>query len=663
MPITALPTKKQGQRSVNLPLYLDRYVPAWSSPEWLDANVWRKIVANQPLAVICRDTLIANITALDWKIEPVDSNMRDEVREDIKYYEKFFQYTGDYDYVDILEWICKDALDIPFGGVLEIGRENDEPNGKILWIELLDGGTCFPTLNANLPVGQRVPELSISPVYFPKYAVNRLYYSPRTEIRRKGWGMPPPEKIYLALELLNRGDKYYAHLLLDTPEVGILDLADMEKTSAEEWVQSWRELLNGIDPFKIPVLYEHEKPATFISFNRSPAELMFDKATMKYAAILAAGYGMSLSDIGMQVASSGGETLAGSIRQERRTRRTGLALLKKKVKAFFDRMLPNTLEFSFIDLDDELSVARSRARLGDSQAWSLFIENKVFTPQEARLQAIADGIVTISIPEEYPEDANAPQAKNPVPNKRDYMGNPVPPSLGGQGEVRLSDAFTREVDKYVEVEDIYLRKLVRSIIPIMQSEVSKVITLFDDEDGIDLWNEWYDDVLWGDVVDDDIPALTKSTIRNSQKTLLNILKTDKMWNKSVDMPDILKDLVELYRKSRVDYLTRKSELEYELGKIPEIIREFPDDPESEKQFSEAMTEKVKKFFDEFSKNMTKSVISGVRKYLSTHYDAEMADVNDSVIKLVRIELYNLRNAMIEQFAQDTLETIQTILKE
>jgi len=108
MPKTASPTKKQGQRSVNLPLYLDRYVPAWSSPEWLDANVWRKIVANQPLAVICRDTLIANITALDWKIEPVDSNMRDEVREDIKYYEKFFQYTGDYDYVDILEWICKD---------------------------------------------------------------------------------------------------------------------------------------------------------------------------------------------------------------------------------------------------------------------------------------------------------------------------------------------------------------------------------------------------------------------------------------------------------------------------------------------------------------------------------------------------------------------------
>jgi len=57
------------------------------------------------------------------------------------------------------------------------------------------------------------------------------------------------------------------------------------------------------------------------------------------------------------------------------------------------------------------------------------------------------------------------------------------------------------------------------------------------------------------------------------------------------------------------------------------------------------------------------VRTGVRKYLSTHYDAEMTDINDSMIKLVRIELYNLRNAMVEQFAQDTLETIQTILKE
>ena len=60
---------------------------------------------------------------------------------------------------------------------------------------------------------------------------------------------------------------------------------------------------------------------------------MFDRVTVKYAAIVAAGYGISLSDIGIQVTASGGETLAGSIRQERRTRKTGFARFKKKMKS------------------------------------------------------------------------------------------------------------------------------------------------------------------------------------------------------------------------------------------------------------------------------------------------------------------------------------------
>ena len=84
-----------------------------------------------------------------------------------------------------------------------------------------------------------------------------MYISPRPDIKREGWGLAPPEKTYLALEMLNRGDYYYANLLIDTPAAGILDLGDMAQDSAEEWVKAWRKMLTGIDPFKIPVLYEH----------------------------------------------------------------------------------------------------------------------------------------------------------------------------------------------------------------------------------------------------------------------------------------------------------------------------------------------------------------------------------------------------------------------
>lgn len=434
------PTRDKGQRSLDIPLYLTRILPAWNNPNWYEGDLWRKVVERQPFATICRETLTSNIIALDWKIEPRDSTKRDEYKEEIDYYEKFFTYTGEYDYTEIIEWICGDLLDLPFGAAAEVGHQGDERNGRVVWINLLDGTTLFPTLNVDWPIGQVIKEAAFDPVFFPNHAINRIYYSPRREIRRKGWGIAPPEKIYLALELINRGDMYYANLLLDTPEAGILDLGDMAKDSAEEWVESWRAMLTGIDPFKIPVLFEHEKPANWIPFTRSPTELMFDKAILKYAAIVASGYGMTLSDVGLQSVSTGGDTLAGSIRQERHTRKTGFARLKKKITIWFDKMLPDHLRFTFIDQDDELMTNLGRSRLANANAWQMMITNRIFTPEEARQQTIADGLLTISVPEKVPGDAEFPEPATPFggksPQSPAMLGKPVTPSQGGYGEVR-----------------------------------------------------------------------------------------------------------------------------------------------------------------------------------------------------------------------------------
>ena len=180
-------SRESGQRSLDMPFFY-RYLPPWSNPkDMLDGNKWRQVVAKQPVAIICRETLISNLIALDWKIEPRDSTQRDEHKSDIDYYEKFFEYTGAYDYVQILEWVCSDLLDIPFGAGIEVGREGDAPGGKVLWIALLDGATLFPTLNFDYPVGQKIPQLPENPVYFPKHAINRVYYSARREIDKEGW--------------------------------------------------------------------------------------------------------------------------------------------------------------------------------------------------------------------------------------------------------------------------------------------------------------------------------------------------------------------------------------------------------------------------------------------------------------------------------------------
>lgn len=439
------PTREKGERNLDLPLYLDRLVPAFSQPEWLEADKWRSFVARQPFATIFRDTLISNVLALDWKIEPKDNEKRDEYKEEINYYSDFFTNTGEYDYAEIIEWIGKDLLDLPFGGAAEIGREGDAPDGKVLWIEPLDGGTLFPTYNSDFPVGQAIKEMAIKTVYFPYHAINRIYMSPRTDIRRKGWGMPPPEKIYLAIEMLGRGDIYYAKLLIDTPEAGILDLIDMSKESAQNWVEAWKTMLTGIDPFKIPVLYEHEKAATWIPFSRPPGDIMFDKAVMKYVGIVGAGYGMSPSDIGFSSVSSGGETLAGSIRGERKTKKTGLAVAKRKFTTFYNKMLPAYLEFKFIDLDDELSTNIGRARLASMTAIGSAIDKQVLTSDEGRQQLVSDGLITISIPEKFPEEerkrieANKPQFGGGgfgSPERPALLGKPVTPSQGGYGEAK-----------------------------------------------------------------------------------------------------------------------------------------------------------------------------------------------------------------------------------
>ena len=253
-------------RQMQLPSVLSRFLPAWSSPEWLSAERWRRLVRNQPIAMACRETLIMNIQSLKWRLEARDPKQADELKDTIDNYTWLIRNIEEGGYLAHTSLICQDFLDIPFGGASELVRQDpSNPKSEVLRVIPIDGGTLFPTNDYDYPVGQKVAEVpAIRPVYFPRDAVRRMYSTPRPELKRKGWGMAAPERIYLAIELLFRGDRYYANLLLDTPEAGILDLGDMEGESARAWLESWRTILTGIDPFKVPVLYEHTTEAKFL---------------------------------------------------------------------------------------------------------------------------------------------------------------------------------------------------------------------------------------------------------------------------------------------------------------------------------------------------------------------------------------------------------------
>lgn len=450
-----LPTREEGQRSTNLTsAYLTRFIPAWQRPIGWNTNMWRAWVFNQPVAMICRETLIASILSLDWKITPRDMKYKSELDGTIRYYTKLFEQGGNnpelqLDYSSMLEWIIADLLDTPFGGVAELGRKGDTENGRVAWIKPLDAATMYPTLNNEYPAVQYYNGVNAVP--FPSWALSRTYMSPRPYMDRQGWGIAPPEKVYFALELLSRGDKYYGNLLLDIPTAGLLDLGDMDKNSAEEWIESFKTFMNEQETgFRVPVLYEHNNPIQFIPFGKVPNDLMFDRITAKYAAIVCAAYGMTLSDVGL--AGVGGGTLAGEIRQDVKFEKTGKARTKKKIKYFLEQILPPTLQFDFIDYDRELNVAMGRARLASATAFQTFVGLKSFSPQEIRNQAIADGLFTITIPDEVPPDSEFPEQPDQqqmIEDKKigtgqkkksgkatgsNKAGNPKPPSQGGEGE-------------------------------------------------------------------------------------------------------------------------------------------------------------------------------------------------------------------------------------
>jgi len=75
-----------------------------------------------------------------------------------------------------------------------------------------------------------------------------------------------------------------------------------------------------------------------------------------------------------------------------------------------------------------------RARLATATALQQMIDSGMLSPEEGRQQLIADGLLTISIPEKVPAGV-LPKVSPVGGNERTGMlGRPIAPSQGGFGE-------------------------------------------------------------------------------------------------------------------------------------------------------------------------------------------------------------------------------------
>lgn len=358
------------QKSMDLPLFIQRQVPLWSAPQWLNAERWRRLVYNQPVLAVCQDALISDVIASEWQIRPRDAKMEDKLAPEIEHYTRVFNPDMGSGIRGFDPWVTRglqDFLTLPVGWNNELVRwpvnggpfSSPHHKGHVDKIVFIDGATISPTYDPNLIMVQRIKQDMTRTVYFEDREIGRLIWSPRVELELSGYGMAPPERVYLAVEALYRGDKYYANLLLDTPEAGLLDLLDIDLEDMEKWSKSQRELMTGVDPFKITILYGHDEPAQFIPFGRPPTDILFNELSLKYAQFVHSGYGLTLTDTGL---GDPQKTLAGSIRDERRSQRSGYSRTREAIKTFADEeVLPPDLEFVWVIMDEERRVQAGRS--------------------------------------------------------------------------------------------------------------------------------------------------------------------------------------------------------------------------------------------------------------------------------------------------------------
>ena len=225
---------------------------------------------------------------------------------------------------------------------------------------------------------------------------------------------------------------------------------------------------------------------------------MYNEISSKMASYVAAGYGLSLGDLGITASANGGETLAGSIREERKTRKSLLAVLKKKYISYWNRIIDKRLEFAWIDYDDELNVAKGRARMSSATAFSQAIDKRIITPHEARLQWKRDGLITISIPEEIPmEDFDIlPTGNSPV--RPGEIGDPVSPSQGGHGEPEITKSTSEDAmgvvlkrsfeDLVGQATDKKISRLIHLIAPKVFRQVKGALKELSGSQEISRWN-------------------------------------------------------------------------------------------------------------------------------------------------------------------------------
>lgn len=363
--------------------------PSRIRPGVLDARRWR-LVASEPINRMARRMIQREISSLNWKIVPEDPKS-EEQQKAVLWYSEVFK-----DFRSLANRVLKTMCELPQGGAWEVGWikpgvYGEGARGTLAFVKYIDGATLNPTLDVARPIMQLHPFSPTEHVLFREEEIVRFIGWPNDEFGLTWWQESPTQASYLAIEALSRIYVYSLKQLRDTPVAGILDLMDFEEADAKAWAESFREILVGIDPIKIPLLYQHEQAAKWLPIGNPFGDMEIPTQFKLYADLVLSNYGLSINDLRIL---NHDDTKGGAGVSRKITTQQGIRFYAELIKDKVQELLPRYLIFEYTqpDLEDERTKAQTRA----ANARTIQTFDWLPVVDKAK-QALKDGVLTIDI--------------------------------------------------------------------------------------------------------------------------------------------------------------------------------------------------------------------------------------------------------------------------
>jgi len=245
------------------------------------------------------------------------------------------------------------------------------------------------------------------------------------------------------------------------------------------------------------------------------------------------------------------------------------------------------------------------------------------------------------------------------------LGAPVNPSQGGKGEILNRSHFGDVLLNLLDISDLQIKKLAISILPGVEREFNNVLDKLDSHE-LDWWIKWHNDALWGNL-DEEIPELTLSTIRFSDRIVNKIVK-DENWLslQTQDVTKAVNEFADFFSDRKISFLVGKSYDEYKSGKREDYLSEsdIEIDKEQIKQFKSDIRKEMRRFLSDL--DISKPVLEGLRNTIimvGLLDNREEINDNDCVLTNIRHALANFYRMKLSEFHEILEEKIYQYLEE